>query len=310
MKKSVLLMLAVMMLGVLAMAQGAGQASQPLANQSVIEMVHAGVAEDIIISKVQNSAANYDLSTDGLIALSKEKVPNSVIKAMIEAQASFAAPSASTAPADAAPASTAPVAAAPVDAAPMAAAPMMVDDPNLPDTAHNAGIYMFTNAGGAPQMTQLSETTYTEGKTTGLLASALTNGITKVKWLAVVRGTQAQVRAEKAPVFYFYFDEGNRARSRLSNASPNEFTLLRFDVKEDSRETVVMSANAFGASGGVDEKKTVPFNFVQVRPGMYKVTPTAPLAPGEYAFLLNRSTVPYRGRMAPPPPSIFDFGVN
>jgi hypothetical protein len=279
-----------MILATLAFCQGA-TANPPLGNDAIVEMVHAGLADEIIIAKIQASQANYDLSTAGLIALSKENVPNEVIKTMIEAQAMGQGANAP---------------------APVAATP----DPNSPDSPHDAGIYLYAKTVGGPQMIQLEPTAYTEGKTSGVLASALTNGIAKVKWLAVIRGTKAEVRCtDPSPVFYFYFEENNdgQGHSPFANSSPNEFTIQRFDVKENSRETVVMSANAFGASSGSDDKKTVAFDFVKLRPGVYKVTPKVPLAPGEYAFIASHAVNPYPRPYRPGAAvtsHVFDFGVN
>jgi len=41
--------------------------------------------------------------------------------------------------------------------------------------------------------------------------------------------------------FYFYFEESNAGLSHASfggTTTPNQFTLLKFDEKKDSRETV------------------------------------------------------------------------
>jgi hypothetical protein len=46
---------------------------------------------------------------------------------------------------------------------------------------------------------------------------------------------------------------------------------LKFDEKKDSEETVVMQANAFGASSGTNEKANTGFALTKLRPGVYKV---------------------------------------
>jgi hypothetical protein len=57
----------------------------PMSNADVIKMVQASLDENIIITSVANAAeAGFDTSTDGLIALSQAKVPQTVIAAMIQ----------------------------------------------------------------------------------------------------------------------------------------------------------------------------------------------------------------------------------
>ena len=140
----------------------------------------------------------------------------------------------------------------------------------------------------------------------------MTYGIAKMKWKAVVRGAHANVKSSDSNiVFYFYFEEANAGLSHASfggTTTPNEFTLIRFDVKKDERETVVMKANAFGASSGTDEKADTGFTFTKLRPGMYKVVPTTPLKPGEYCFL-SGSGVGVYGAGAAGANRLFDFGV-
>ena len=76
-------------------------AQEVLTNQSVVEMVKAGLSERVIIAKIRNSPTNFDTQTDALIALKKNGVPEKVIEAIMSpsAPAAVAAPPASSAPA-------------------------------------------------------------------------------------------------------------------------------------------------------------------------------------------------------------------
>ena len=255
-----------------------------LDNQAVVAMVKAGLSQEIIIAKIQTSPAAYDLSTNGLVSLSAQKVPNEVVKAMLQAQSSVNLPEAS-----------------PVSA-----------DPNSPDSAHEPGIYIYAKTDSGPKMTLLEPTVYTQGKSGGVFASAVTYGVAKVKWKAIVRGDRAQVRSnDPSAVFYFYFEKTSAGLSDSGSgtSTPNEFTILRFDVKGDSRETVVMKANAFGASSGSDEKRVVPFDFVKLRPGVYKVSPKAPMVAGEYGIIGTAAGNAFAaGSVAAN--RVFDFGMN
>ncbi len=128
----------------------------------------------------------------------------------------------------------------------------------------------------------------------------------------MVRNPRAGVRFSDADaVFYFYFEETSAGLSHASSgtSTPNEFTLVRFDVMSDTRETVVMKMNAFGGSSGTEDKANVPFTSTKIAPGVYKVVPNVPLKPGEYAFISAAVSTAF----APGAASanrLFDFGVN
>ena len=160
---------------------------------------------------------------------------------------------------------------------------------------------------------ELEPTVYSQGKSGGVFASAMTYGIAKVKWKAVVRSPHSSVfTTDGNAVFYFYFEEkgAGLSHSSFNNSvsTPNEFTMLRFEVKKDSRETVVMQANAFGSQSGSQDSATVPFTFTKLRPGIYKVTPNAPLHPGEYCFLSASGGGAYAPGAATAS-KLFDFGI-
>ena len=89
-------------------------------------------------------------------------------------------------------------------------------------------------------------------------------------------------------------------------ASPNEFSLIRFDQKKDHREAAIGSYSLGGVKSGVSDKARVAFTYDDVAPGVFKVTPTADLQPGQYGFLSSVGAGAGMGMMA----RIFDFGVN
>ena len=56
----------------------------PLTNEDVIKLVQAGLASDLIVTKImQSSSVAFDLSTNGLVALANLKIPHDVIAAML-----------------------------------------------------------------------------------------------------------------------------------------------------------------------------------------------------------------------------------
>lgn len=80
-------------------------AQEVLTNDSVIQMVKAGLPEAVVIAKIKSTASKFDLKTDSLVSLKKAGVSDKVLEAMVAAPAAGAAPStASAAPAPPAPA--------------------------------------------------------------------------------------------------------------------------------------------------------------------------------------------------------------
>ena len=92
------LVLGVALVGLLLgpLAVGPGNAQEVLTNQSVIGMVKAGLSESVIIAKIRASERKFDTSTDALLKLKAEKVPDKVIEAMLTGAAP-PAPAASSA---------------------------------------------------------------------------------------------------------------------------------------------------------------------------------------------------------------------
>lgn len=271
-------------------------AQQALNNDSVVKLCKAGLSDDLIVSTINASPGTYDTSADALIALKTAGASDKVVSAIV-VKASGGTP-----------------AAAPVQPA-VAAAPNP-DDPNAP---HEAGIYAYSDKAPAGQkMLMLEPSVYSAGKTGGVFTSAMTYGIAKVKIKAVIRGAHSNARVtDPQSVFYFYFENQGAGLSNASNSfwggtsTPNEYVILRFDVKGTTRETTTGKFNAFGASGGTDDKAVVPFTYTKLRPGVYKVTLSAPLQSGEYGFVAPSgfSASPLGGAVASAS-HVFDFGIN
>lgn len=257
--------------------------NQPMTNQDVTEMVASGFSDGVIIDKIHSAdATSFDTSIEGLKSLQTAKVSDTVVRAMINPHPAMAIAKENT-------------------------------DFNDPAAHHAPGIYMYAKTENGMKMTLLEPTVY-QGAVGGGAGFLLTLGMAKAKVKAIVRGAHAAIVSDNNnPVFYFYFDEeksGFGYGAWGTPTSPNEFTLLKFEQKRDSRETVVASANAFGASVGADKKASNGFSFTKVRSGVYKVTPNTPLTVGEYCFLAPSSGERYGeyGRVAEAS-RLFDFAV-
>lgn len=263
------------------------QTPKKMSNDDVTQMVGLGLTDDVIIDKIRSApASDFDTSIDGLKALKAAKVSDAVIRAMINPHP--AGPAMAT-----------------KEAAP-------AGEPNDPNAAHDPGIYIYTKGKSGLQLTMLEPTVYAQGKSGGMFKSAMTYGIAKVKWKAVVKGAHATIKtADRGAAFYFYFEDSSPGLSHASfggTTTPNEFTLLKFEEKKDSRETVVMQGNAFGASSGTDQKANTGFSFTKLRPGVYKVVPDAQLTPGEYCFLSSTGVGAF-GAGSAGATRLFDFSV-
>lgn len=167
----------------------------------------------------------------------------------------------------------------------------------------------------SPSPVQLEPTVFSQGKTGGIFASAMTYGLYKAKWKAVVRSAKANIRTDvQQPTFLFYFPErssefgaGVFAGWLSAATSPNEFVLAQMTRKKTDRELVVGEFGAFGASSGTRSQDTVPMKIEKLAPGIYRVTPTEILGPGEFCFFYAAGAGSLGQGAAG---KLFDFGID
>src|SRR5712671_6871652 len=79
-------------------------AQEVLTNDSVIQMVKAGLPEAVVIAKIKSTSSKFDLKTDSLVSLKKAGVSDKVLEAMVAAGSGAAPSTAAAAPAPPAPA--------------------------------------------------------------------------------------------------------------------------------------------------------------------------------------------------------------
>lgn len=263
--------------------EGAG--SEVLTNDKVITMVKAGLPAGLIVTKIRNSKTNFNTNSDELIRLQQAHVPTEIVTAMVEAATHASSVTASTGAGDVSKA-----------------------DPNDPTSAHEAGIYLYEEKDGIRKMTQLEPSVSKQQKTGGVFASAMTGGLTKIKFKAALAGANAPMQISSSrPVFYFYFEVKNAGLSSNSYyaTSPNEFVLVKLDAKSNTREVTVSQANAFGAQSGTMDKAARGMKIEKLGPGVYKVTSQEDLTEGEYGFY-NGGGMGGGATVA----KIFDFGIK
>jgi hypothetical protein len=265
----------------------AGKAAAPMTNEDVLKMVKAGLGDPVVMAAVRGAKKTaFELSADGLIELKTAGVSDSVIAVMLDPAA--------------------PVVVAAAVAAPAPPPPPPPPDPNDPLSPHDAGVYIDVGS-GTPKLVAMEPTSFKQGKSGGFFTSAMTMGIKKMKWKAVVPSSRAVQRTRSgSPSFYFYFEKKSSIDAGATN--PSEFVLARMSPKSDKRELIVGEAGAFGASSGTREKDSIEFRTEKLGPGVFKVSPSETLGPGEYCFFIasgssNPSQAGATGHL-------FDFGVD
>ncbi|HEY3798378.1 MAG TPA: hypothetical protein VGL58_08490 [Caulobacteraceae bacterium] len=264
--------------------------AETLTDDSVVAMVKAGLGPDTVVAKIHTTATSFDVSTDKLVELKQEGVPDAVIAAMLNAAPGSAV-------------------------SPNAVMDSTSADPNTP---HASGIYLLRDDQTPPLMQHIDTTVSNQTATSGVLAYAFTYGIAKVKVKTVLPNPTARVKTpDVRPTFYFYFDQPNASLSGNQYAgawtpgavtSPNEFSLVRFEVDGGNREAVLGQFNITGMKTGVMDNARVAFSYDDVTPGVFKVTPSVDLPPGEYGFVYSITSG--GGAMgAGQTAKIFDFAV-
>ena len=253
------------------------EAQEVLTNDSVISMVKGGLGEAVVLARIRSSPANFDTSTNSLLALKKAGVSDKVIEAMVSAPRSGAA---------------AAVPSAPTPAAPSAGA--SAPPPSVSASARSS-------AGGAAanlprdSIFHLNGTKYVEMQPQ-VVEIEISNAVFSSKSDVVLGGRRAEYRiTDRQPQFYSYF-------------APTEALLVKLkpgDKKND--RNLKMGSGGYHPYGGSSRQGVRSEDRIAVKSereanGFYRISPSNPLPSGEYGFIvLSGATA--GGRM-------FDFGVD
>ena len=264
-------------------------AQQSLNNDSVIKLVKAGLSEDLIISTINASPGSYDTSADGLIALKTAGASDKVVSAIVVKASGASAASATPVVGD-----------------------QNSGNPDDPASPHDPGVYLFTTGpDGKQKMLFIDRAGAGREKTSNVMGAAFSYGISKAKIKAEVPGPHAPGRTKDTkPVFYMFFPSSSNLGGFGGNdviTSPAQFSLLSMEEKKDHRETAVAKMGFASASAGTDDKRTKLFTTDRIRNGVYKLTPNADLAAGEYAFIASTGM---GGPATNHTVVIYDFGID
>jgi len=260
--KRTMLVVALVALMALSLPAATSLAQEVLTNDSVVQMIKAGLPESVVIAKIRSTATKFDLRTESLVGLKKNGVSDKVLEAMMTpgppAAGTPAAPS---------------VAAAPPAAAP--AAGSLRDRDAIYQVIGDKTVELFPTS-----------------------ANLETNmAFFQTKSEVVLEGRKAKYRiADKQPVF-------------LSTYGPTDAPLVKLKPGDSNDDrNLKISSGAFMPFGGtqrmgVRNEDKIAITTERDPRGFYRVTPAAPLPPGEYGFILASGFGAGVGK-------IFDFGVD
>jgi hypothetical protein len=269
----VLAVLSVLTLAALVVGVGA---QETLTNESIVSMVKGGLSEAVVLARIRSGPANFDTSTNSLVALKKAGVSDKVIEAMVSA------PKAGGASA----------------AAPAAPAPPAAGTATPPPAVSAAA---RSSAGGAATNLPRDSIYHLNGAKYQELQPQVIEIETNVAFFSqksevVLGGRKAEYRiVDKQPQFYSYF-------------APTEALLVKLkpgDSKNDRNLKMGSGGyHPFGGSSrqGVRSEDRIAVKSEREANGFYRITPATPLPAGEYAFIVLSGTSA-GGRM-------FDFGVD
>ena len=225
-------------------------AQDVMTNQSVVDMLKAGLTERVIVAKIRTSATNFDVSTEALIALKKGGVPEKVIEAMMS-------PTAAASPAPAAPAG------APPAASVAAVAPGTMAAPARPTVFHVvAGKEVELMAAGTEVQTNRARYA---GRSTEV----------------VIGGNKAKYRTgDRQPTFVITAAPNEMPLVRLEPGKNDR------NLKVGSGSSAPYAGGS--SRRGIRSEDMIDVDVERDSRGFYRVRPRAPLAPGEYGFAASR----------------------
>lgn len=262
-------------LSILLLLSGIGYAqTERLTNKSIIDMVKAGFSEELIVTKIKTSEANFDTSIDALKDLKSKGVSEKIIMAVMNGKET---------------------------------------QNSVQSNALEIKTGIFFKDNG--KYTKILPTVFS-GSKANTLGAALTGGIASASVKSIMNNAHSNnVISSNRPEFMFYFARNNNDAFRISQtnwwftsaSSPNEFALVRLDIKKNKREMVIGTVNLYsGTKTGVDDVHNVSFKIEAVDDYTFKVTPKHAIPNGEYCFFFQ-GTIPQGGYTNQ---SVFDFSIQ
>jgi hypothetical protein len=281
------------------------QQQRTMTNADLVKLVQAGVPESAIIASIHSSAPNFDLSTDGLVALHKAGVTQGELEAAIAAS-SGAHPASAAAPATSAVATTHLPTVALIVNGTLQQIPLekvqLAETKNKPSSMSGlAGDTMVGQAMQAGVNTTAWEVASHTGSYAGYTAASTAGGLmsgmmsrrkpTVTYVWGITGASSSNIASSSLPVFVV-----NLADVPGVNADDYEPSILKLTPAQNS-------ARLLGATQGKEDARSsaaadwqVYSNFLEepvaiqkqkLARGEYRIVPTSPLLPGEYGVALR-----------------------
>lgn len=252
---------------------------ETITNQSVMDLYSVGFSDSLIIAKINTSDCNFNTEIDTLKVLKEKGLSEAVIITMLGKLKEDASED-------------------------------IQEKEEINSETDRLGIY--NNQRG--ELIRILPTVFS-GTKTNTLGSAFSYGIASSNIKSVLNNpTSSNVVENNQPEFIFFFPSSNNTSNMgwnnwwfFSATSPNEFVLVKLDVRGRKRELKTGSVNLYaGMNIGVDENYIIPFDIIPVNEYTYKVVPKNSLEPGEYCFFYQ-GTIPQGGFTNQ---SVFDFSIR
>lgn len=248
--------------------------TEKLTNKSITDMIGLGFSEDIIITKIKTSDADFDTNIEALKDLKSKGVSDKIIVAIMNSKEKQGTVQNKEA-----------------------------DNKN--------GIYIKFNDKYTkilPAVFSGSKTNTLGAAFSYGIASA------KIKSIMNNAHSNNVIDSNKPEFWFFFTRKDNDSFKISSvnwwfssASSPNEFALVRLNSKKNNREMVTGKVNVYsGSKTGIDEKYLIPFDIETIDEYTYKVKPKNPMEDGEYCFFYQ-GTIPQGGYTNQ---SVFDFSVK
>ncbi len=240
-----------------------------LTNESVLQLLKAGINEDLIISKIRDSQRNFDFSVQGMVALKGGGASDRLMHFMMdptkapEPKAAAAAPNPVAVPA---------VAAVPKEAPKTAEVPAAAD-PSLPK---EFGVYF--KAGKQWVEVQPEVVVWETG---GMLKRFATAGIVQGDVNGRIKGAHSANLVSTPIEFLIVAPEGMDIA---------DYQLIRLRGQRDTREFRTVTGGIFTSSGGAT-RDAIQFESSKLFSRTFSVN-LRTLDDGEYGFLPTSGTAP------------------
>ena len=245
--------------------------SAPLTNEDILRLSEANLPDSVIVAKIQTSESTFDTSVDSLLELSARGVTANVLEAMTNSNSVVRNQSQRVAD----------------QTVRLGASKVTNVATNFAGTrCQRPGIFLDTEGSLNP----LDITSTAKLRTGSGILSSLTYGIASTKSTAAINGAEASVITQSSkPKLWFCFEEAQAGLSYQTTGAvnPGEFALVKFKVskKKKERSFEIGKFNLWtGSESGTPPRQLRELEIEMIKPGVYEVTPKAPLEKGQYGF--------------------------